>query len=102
MADANEYIIWQTDSVGQWLSQTAPISGGSAALQSLELSFKQDLNGDGVTGLHSVAIESQGATSLFRVADGYFLQADRRGSATEVRGRSRHGRPVRQLGTDRG
>ena len=75
MAGEDQYIVRQTDSAGQWLSQTAVLSGGSAALQSLEVGFSQDLNGDGVTGLHSVEIEAQGAASLFRVADGYSLQA---------------------------
>ena len=75
MADQDLFIVWQTDSAGQWLSQSELMAGGSAALQSLEFGFSQDLNGDGVTGLYTVEIEGQGETSLARVADGYSLQA---------------------------
>jgi serralysin len=42
-------------------------------LQSLETSFHQDLNGDGVVGPHTTVIEAQGSTSLVQVANDYFL-----------------------------
>ena len=51
----------------------ALVSGTSYALQSLETSFHQDLNGDGQIGLVTTVIETQGSTNLTHVADHYFL-----------------------------
>jgi hypothetical protein len=49
---ADEYSIWVTDNNGNYLSNTLTrVSGASAALQSIETSFHQDLNGDGYTGV---------------------------------------------------
>src|SRR5260370_1304793 len=55
------------------LSQTAVLSGASLALQSLETSFNQDLNGDGVVGPLTTVIEASGSTRLANVADSYSL-----------------------------
>jgi serralysin len=49
------------------------VSGSSYALQSLEPSFHQDLNNDGVTGALTTVIEAQGSTSLVQVGNDYFL-----------------------------
>jgi hypothetical protein len=49
---ADQYLAWNTDSSGNCLSSALdPTSGASAALQSMEISFHQDLNGDGYNGL---------------------------------------------------
>ena len=49
---ADKYTVWNTDSSGNYLSSVFDVaSGSSAALQSLETSFHQDLNGDGSIGL---------------------------------------------------
>ncbi len=49
VAGADQYIVWDTDSSGNYISNlTDVISGTSATLESLETSFHQDLNGDGV------------------------------------------------------
>ena len=48
---ADQYGVWNTDSSGNYVS--APIgdvSGTSAALESMEPSFNDDLNGDGIIG----------------------------------------------------
>ena len=42
-------------------------------MQSAEFSFHQDLNSDGVTGLHTTVIEAQGSNSLVEVANNFFL-----------------------------
>ena len=47
---ADQFIVWNTDSNGNFLSYTPLVSGTSATLKSLETSFQQDLNGDGVIG----------------------------------------------------
>ena len=75
MAGQDQYVIWHADSQGNWASQTALVSGGSLALQSLEPAFHQDLNGDGITGVRMVEIELQGSTTLSHAADGYAMQA---------------------------
>ena len=52
MAGTDLYTVWNTDSNGNYVSDTiGAVSGTSAALESLETSFHQDLNGDGVIGL---------------------------------------------------
>jgi serralysin len=45
---ADQYSVWNTDSSGNYISNIVGIaSGADYALQSLEPSFHQDLNGDG-------------------------------------------------------
>src|SRR5262249_39670267 len=52
---ADQYSVWTTDSSGSYISNNgagAPVvTGTSSALEMLEPSFHQDLNGDGVIGL---------------------------------------------------
>jgi len=72
VAGADQYTVWRTDSSGNYTSSlTDVVAGGSYALQSLEASFSQDLNGDGTTGLISSVIESSGTTTLTATADRY-------------------------------
>jgi hypothetical protein len=70
---ADQYTVWNTDSSGNYQSTIGVVSGSSSALQLLEPSFHQDLNGDGVIGPHTTVIEAQGSTSLVEVANNYFL-----------------------------
>ena len=54
---ANQYIVWNTDSNGNDTVMVAcVVSGTSTALQSLETSFHQDLNGDGTIGTPEIAV----------------------------------------------
>ena len=47
-----QYTVWNTDSNGNYVSTPfAAVSGSNTALESLETSFHQDLNGDGVIGI---------------------------------------------------
>jgi hypothetical protein len=46
-----QYTVWDTDGSGNYVSNTGVLSGNSATLESLETSFHQDLNGDGVIGI---------------------------------------------------
>jgi hypothetical protein len=56
MTGADQYTVWNTDSNGNLVSNNIGIvSGTSAALESLEPSFHQDLNGDGVIGVPPVS-----------------------------------------------
>ena len=70
---ADQYIVWNVDSNGNWTSQTGVVSGSEHALQSLETTFQQDLNADGTTGLKTTTIETSGATHLDQVANEFFL-----------------------------
>src|SRR6185312_7574361 len=67
----NRYSIWNTDAKGNFVSGVGGLSGTSTALESLEASFHQDLNGDGVIGVVSTTIEAFGATSLVEVGNQY-------------------------------
>ena len=49
---ADQYTVWYFDNSGNYVSSALNVvSGSSAALQSFETSFQQDLNGDGVIGV---------------------------------------------------
>src|SRR5258708_7775867 len=58
---------WTTDSGGNHLTDSAPMSITSLALESLETIFNQDLNGDGVIGPTKTVIQADGPTSLTQV-----------------------------------
>ena len=51
LTGADQYTVWNTDSNGNFVSDIGVVSGSSYALESLETSFHQDLNGDGTIGL---------------------------------------------------
>jgi len=73
---ANQYTLWNTDANGNYLaSMTGAVPGSDLTLQSAEILFQQDLNGDGRIGLPPTApIESNGATKLATAASLFFLQ----------------------------
>ena len=81
MPGADQYSVWITDNNGNYLSNTlTPVSGTSAALQSIETSFHQDLNGDGTIGPPAppppppqTVIEGFGSTSLTEVGTHFYL-----------------------------
>jgi hypothetical protein len=68
-----QYTVWTTDSSGNHLTDTAPMSGASYTLESFETVFNQDLNGDGVIGPPKTVIQTDGSTSLTEVANQFFL-----------------------------
>ena len=77
---ADQYAVWDTDASGNFVSgPISNVSGTSAALESIEASFNNDLNGDGTIGVplpsSATVIESSGTTSL--LTDGtYYLSPD--------------------------
>jgi 20S proteasome alpha/beta subunit len=76
LAGSNVYTVWSTDSNGNYSSNIiGAVSGTSSALESLEASFQQDLNADGVIGLPTTVIETFGSTSLRQVGDNFYLGA---------------------------
>src|SRR6185369_13747605 len=72
---ADQYTIWNTDGNGNVISNAlgGAVSGSSAALQGIEASFHQDLNGDGTIGLVTTRVESSGATALDQASNSYLL-----------------------------
>ncbi|MGJ5043305.1 MULTISPECIES: NF038122 family metalloprotease [unclassified Bradyrhizobium] len=64
MAGVDLYTVWNTDSGGAYVSNAiGAVPGGSAALETLETSFHQDLNGDGTIGVPAhVAASTQAVT----------------------------------------
>jgi 20S proteasome alpha/beta subunit len=74
---ADAYTVWDTDSNGNITTDPiGTVSGSSTALEALETSFHQDLNGDGMIGpsvVTATTIESFGATALVQTGNDYFL-----------------------------
>jgi hypothetical protein len=71
---ADEYSVWITDNNGNYLSNTlTSVSGTNTALQSAEISFHQDLNGDGMIGPPPTVVENSGATSLTEIGTLFYL-----------------------------
>jgi hypothetical protein len=87
MSGANEYSIWSTDSNGNYLASLVPaVSGNSAALESYETIFNQDLNRDGTIGLTTVVIQVDGSTSLTEVANTFDLYTNGTGPSLKYGG----------------
>jgi Tryptophan-rich Synechocystis species C-terminal domain len=70
---ASQYVVWFTDSSGNYQANTAQVSGSSWLVQGLEIGFGQNLNGDGQLGPVTTNIESAGVTRLVQRADSYFM-----------------------------
>ncbi|MGM4872160.1 M10 family metallopeptidase C-terminal domain-containing protein [Bradyrhizobium sp. 956_D2_N1_5] len=85
---SDQYAVWNADSQGIYVSNAVmPTTGSDVALQSIETSFHQDLNGDGVIGVPAVTatvIESYGSTSLAVVGTHYSLFANGTSSGPTV------------------
>jgi aryl-phospho-beta-D-glucosidase BglC (GH1 family) len=81
----DEYTVWNTDSNGNYVSQaTGAVSGTSTALESIETSFHQDLNGDGVIGIPTTVIEAFGSTKLVEAGSNYYLEGVSSGTGPEL------------------
>jgi Tryptophan-rich Synechocystis species C-terminal domain/Leishmanolysin len=66
--------VWNIDSGGNYLASLfGTVPGISLALESLETSFQQDLNGDGTIGPVTTVIEALGSTKLVQVGNTYSL-----------------------------
>ena len=88
VAGADQYTVWNTDSVGNYISSIVSlVSGSSPVLESLETAFQQDLNGDGIIGLpaNTTAIEMFGSTSLMEVGNNFYLDSNSSGSGPELK-----------------
>ena len=77
-AGADQYGVWDTDSSGNYVGSSWQRIGTSFALESIEPSFNDDLNGDGIIGVplpsNATVIELSGTTSLLTDRTYYYLQ----------------------------
>ena len=82
------YTVWSTDSNGNYLSNLiGAVAGNNSALESLETTFNQDLNGDGHIGpphLRRLVIQTDGTTALTEVGNNYFLNPYQRRHRTGI------------------
>jgi len=77
-----KYTVWSTDGNGNYIANIiGVVSGSDSSLESIETTFHQDLNGDGVIGVPTTVIESLGSTKLVEVGSNYFLRATVAGPA---------------------
>lgn len=70
---ASQFIAWDVDAGGNFMSQSIVVAGTSWYLQTFESVVGYNLNGDGVTGVTTASIEVGGNTTLTKVADSYFF-----------------------------
>jgi VCBS repeat-containing protein len=80
---ANQYTVWSTDSNGNFVSNltNGVVSGTNPVLESLEITFHQDLNGDGTIGTLAVVIQTDVSTSLVEAGGNYYLEVGGTGPA---------------------
>jgi len=74
-ASTGQFIVWATDDSGNRTANltNGAVAGKSTMLESFETTFHQDLNGDGIIGIPSLVIQTDGNTSLAQVGSHYFL-----------------------------
>ena len=84
-ASTGQYTVWSTDSNGNYTSNViGAVSGTSTALEALETTFNQDLNGDSTIGIPKVAIQTDGSTVLTGVGNNFFLYNTGNGTGPEL------------------
>lgn len=87
-AGSGQYTVWNTDSNGNYTSNAIGIvSGTDPSLENAELTFNQDLNGDGHVGPSRTPIQTDNGTTL--ATDGtyyYFDNSSGTGPALEYGG----------------
>jgi 20S proteasome alpha/beta subunit len=83
---ANQYVSWNVDSAGNYISQGGVVSGSTWYLEAFEPVLHQDLNNDGLIGPTTSIIEATGFTSLSRVADSYFFNYSSGGPQLKMNG----------------
>jgi hypothetical protein len=62
--DAGQYSVWNTDSNGNFISTTAAMSPSNPAIESIETSFLQDINGNGLIGGKAIVNGTSGSDTL--------------------------------------
>ena len=93
-AATGQFRVWNTDASGNFVSNATggPVSGQSFALERLEPSFQQDLNGDGVVGLNPSRVIGTGPVEVLLIGNEYVLGSNSGGSWTGPTLQSGHAR----------
>ncbi|MFH1345646.1 MAG: M10 family metallopeptidase C-terminal domain-containing protein [Pseudomonadota bacterium] len=86
LGTTDQYIIWSTDSTGNYLSNSVVVAGSNSMLTSLESGFHQDLNGNGIIGASGTVIEAFGSTLVAKIANKYYLNHDGLGPSLKYAG----------------
>jgi hypothetical protein len=76
LSGTNQFTVWNVDSNGNITTNTiGNFNAGSSTLYTVENSFHQDLDGDGIIGDPSIplVIESSGSTTLTQISGHFFL-----------------------------
>jgi hypothetical protein len=82
---SNQYVVWNLDGFGNYVSDTGVLLGSSYAFESLEPGFQQDLNGDGTIGVPTTQVEASGATKLLQGAGTYLMYPVGGSSGPQIR-----------------
>jgi serralysin len=85
VGSTDQYVIWNTDSNGNYLSDGGVLSGTSIVLEAAETSLHQDLNGDGRIGVPPTVIEAFGSTRLDLAGSTYSLDPVTGGSGPSLK-----------------
>ena len=81
--------MWNTDSNGNYLSNIIGVGPATAlALETIETTFNQDLNGDGTIGPPTVVIQTDGTTALTEIGNTLLSLHQRIRHHAEIRGRA--------------
>jgi hypothetical protein len=67
---ADQYLVWSTDSSGNWLSQTSVMSGSDPAFEAFESAFQQDLNLNGMIDVPMMMASEGSAAEVGSVSSG--------------------------------
>jgi hypothetical protein len=78
MAGVDQYTVWNTDSSGNYLSQTPTMFGSSSGLEVFEPNLHQDINGDGLIGVPTSAFDIDVSYSGDPAYQSYFTAAAQR------------------------
>jgi serralysin len=84
---SSQFIIWNTDSSGNYRSDTGVLSDTSSTLEQAESSLHQDINGDGTIGVvaSGQTIEASGSTSLVKNGSNFYFNPVGSGSGPELK-----------------
>jgi hypothetical protein len=82
-ASTDQYIVWNVDANGNYITNAAPVSGASQTIKSLEATFQQDLNGDGTLGQVTLPAVQAAANPIFS-GDAFQFRADFGAEAARV------------------
>jgi hypothetical protein len=79
-----EFTFWSVDNNGNYTGNlTGLVPGTDFSVESAEIAFGRDLNGDGTIGVTSSLVQTDGSTNLLHIADNYYMYIN--GSGPELK-----------------